>query len=555
MMNRFTRKLVINYTGVIFLSFLIVYFLFNALASNYIRGIAEGELATGMVNAVTFTDAVFVTGTFPQDMALRTHEFQFTPFTDAEQMFMFVTQYAPMLRFGALPQHIPPSLRVGNEPLDFEVSVGIFEQDRIFTATPGYNYFQPTFSMGSITPRAAIVDTSVIIIDETGEIISPNMVFLPPAQHAQIALIADYYRANTPRFNTHEMRRVRGNGSTYYVSTLRRPMPEGEWSFLMYTDITSAMNFTRRMNQILGVLLVVSGLAGLAITLSLSSRFKQSIARLCGYAETIGHGNFDTPAGTFKDEEFSQLSQSMDAMAHMLQAYETKQKQFFQNASHELRTPLMSIQGFAEGLMDGVFDTKEGAGIILAEGHKMAALVDELLYVSRMDSQAQLQSNCRKTQDITQEINLPELLRECQDRLQPIANSANKKMTLVTDFEEIQSAPKIILHANYEKLERALTNILTNAIRHAHNEVTLHCATDARQVKITIADDGNGINPNDAPHIFERFYKGENGNVGLGLAISKDIIKSLGGTITAKNNENSATGAVFVVILPFRLSA
>ncbi|MCL2202875.1 MAG: HAMP domain-containing histidine kinase [Defluviitaleaceae bacterium] len=494
-MNRFTRKMVIYYTGAIFASFLVVYFLFNVLSSNYIRSIAERELQIGMVNAVNFTEAVFISDDVPLDAILRIapREINLGPFAERPLLFL--------------------DADTGRE-----------------------HAFVTSFTIGPITPRAAIVDTSVIIIDDAGYILSPNMDFLLEGQGAKIQFLTEYYRVNAARFTANEMRRVHGNASTYYVSALRRPMPEGEWSILMYTDITSAMTFTNRMNQILGVLLVASGLAGLAITLSLSSRFKQSIARLCSYAETIGRGNFSTQPGAFKDAEFAQLSKSMNTMSDMLQAYEAKQKQFFQNASHELRTPLMSIQGFAEGLLDGVFEKKEGAEIILAEGHKMAGLVDELLYASRMDS------NYENNGDTTA-IDLPALLTECCERIKPIALNANKKIALSTPPGEI------FVQANYEKLERAITNILTNAIRHAQKEIALHCAADAQGIKITIQDDGEGINPGDISHIFERFYKGENGNYGLGLAICKDIIKSMGGSITARNRNAPDSGAVFEITL------
>jgi len=73
---------------------------------------------------------------------------------------------------------------------------------------------------------------------------------------------------------------------------------------------------------------------------------------------------------------------------------------------------------------------------------------------------------------------------------------------------------------------------------------------DSNRIKLTICDDGPGFDINDLPHIFDRFYKGEKGNLGLGLAISKNIIERHKGKITA---ENSTTGAIFIIELSFTI--
>ena len=98
-----------------------------------------------------------------------------------------------------------------------------------------------------------------------------------------------------------------------------------------------------------------------------------------------------------------------------------------------------------------------------------------------------------------------------------------------------------------EKLERAIINILSNAIRHAHSKVEIRCDVSEKEIEIAIHDDGDGIDEKDLPHLFERFYKGENGSSGLGLAISKDIVTGLGGRITAENMLKPQHGAKFTI--------
>lgn len=87
---------------------------------------------------------------------------------------------------------------------------------------------------------------------------------------------------------------------------------------------------------------------------------------------------------------------------------------------------------------------------------------------------------------------------------------------------------------------------MSNGIRYAENKLAI-TASVGDEITISIATNGKGISENDLPHIFDRFYKGEGGNFGIGLAITKDIIERHGGSITAENMEQ---GAKFTITLP-----
>ncbi len=89
-------------------------------------------------------------------------------------------------------------------------------------------------------------------------------------------------------------------------------------------------------------------------------------------------------------------------------------------------------------------------------------------------------------------------------------------------------------------MRQSIVNILSNAIRHAKTEIYANVSCDEESVYITISDNGNGIEKEDLPHIFEKFYKGKNGNCGLGLPIAKASVEMMKGEITATNNEIGA---------------
>ena len=97
------------------------------------------------------------------------------------------------------------------------------------------------------------------------------------------------------------------------------------------------------------------------------------------------------------------------------------------------------------------------------------------------------------------------------------------------------------------RLRRAVTNILSNGVRYARSELRLTCRADKHHVTICIQDDGDGIAAEDLPHIFDRFYMGQSGKSGIGLALTKEIIQLHKGKIHAYNRDS---GAAFEITLP-----
>ena len=209
-----------------------------------------------------------------------------------------------------------------------------------------------------------------------------------------------------------------------------------------------------------------------------------------------------------------------------------RQQTFFQNASHELKTPLMAIQGYAEGIQAGVMDAGGAAEVILAESDRMTELVEELLDISKIDMGQQLALS---------EMDVRELLYDSIRAVEPTVVSGG--IAIVPDFPE----EPVMVKCDDTQMRRAVTNILTNGLRYARSELRLTCRADKRHVTIRIQDDGNGIAETDLPHIFDRFYMGESGKTGIGLALTKEIIHLHKGRICACNGE---PGAVFEISIP-----
>jgi len=481
-MNRRTKKsfsnrLILNFTLVVFGGFLAVYFLFNAIMDNHIRSEAEAELDREITMVVE------------NEMTIS------TPFTGFD----------------------------------------------------GHSRFEVIFNT-PIRSNQTILNVDTILLDSNGTLLLPHHFDLQADELSKVETLITFYNENLNLFEDQdEMVMVTHGGHTFYMRATPDYLiqPDGfalvpiPVSFLMYTDITPAMNLKNSMNQILLLLLGISGTMSLGISIILSSGFKKSINRLAKHANVIGQGNFNEPVDRFNYAEFDNLASSMNDMSNMLGSYEKNQKQFFQNASHELRTPLMSIQGYTEGIRSGVFTPDVATGVILEESNKMSELVDDILYLSRLNEKEESQLSLVPCP-------VDVLLISCLERVGIIAKKANKKLV-----ECLEPASGLLITTDSDKLERAIINILTNAIRYAASEVQITAFKHDGELKIIITNDGPLIDEKDLPHIFDRFYKGKGGNTGIGLAITQDIIISLGGSVEAMNTTQQACAVVqFVITFP-----
>lgn len=207
----------------------------------------------------------------------------------------------------------------------------------------------------------------------------------------------------------------------------------------------------------------------------------------------------------------------------MIENSERKLKTFFENSSHELKTPLMSIQGYAEGLQTGIIkDEKSAIQIILEESDKMSALINEILFLSKIDSGQFVFKN--------ENINLKELIYSCVSSMETVA----QKKDVIIEIECVDNNVNIL--GDEQQLAKAILNLLSNAVRYAKSKIDIVCRYNKKNIEIVISDDGVGISGEDLPHIFERFYSGANGNTGIGLSLAKEIIEKHNGKIFFENS-------------------
>ncbi|GAA4870468.1 sensor histidine kinase ResE [Paenibacillus vulneris] len=227
-------------------------------------------------------------------------------------------------------------------------------------------------------------------------------------------------------------------------------------------------------------------------------------------------------------------------------------KDFVANVSHELRTPLSMLQGYSEALVDDIASSpeerKELAQVIHDESLRMGRLVRDLLDLAKMET-GNMEMNFR-------EVDILHFMRRMHRKFAVLSKERGITMTVDLPEEEL-----LLAHADEDRLEQVMTNLLDNAIRHTppQAQIQLRAAKHTYEGKdailLEISDQGQGIPAGDLPYIFERFYKadkartrGTSGGTGLGLSIVKSIVEAHKGTVQVKSTVGQ--GTTFSVILP-----
>lgn len=303
---------------------------------------------------------------------------------------------------------------------------------------------------------------------------------------------------------------------------------------VIYSSLQQIKLLQTAINAILLTILFISAMITVFFSSIISKKISSPFSSLNQHIRDIAEIKFGRKIQVPVYDELQELVSNFNTMSEKLETYDKAQKTFLQNASHEFRTPLMSIQSYAEGIKYGVTDGAASADVIIDESKRLTQLVENLLYLSRLDA---IEENyCLNRLDIN------ELLRGCVDRMSLIA--AKRGITIKISITE----KEMLTTADEEKMSRAVNNVLSNCIRYANNTVEVSSEhSEEGRIRITISDDGPGFDSDELPNIFERFYKGSKGNFGLGLAISKNVIEKHNGCIIAGNTD---TGAIFRIELP-----
>ncbi len=232
----------------------------------------------------------------------------------------------------------------------------------------------------------------------------------------------------------------------------------------------------------------------------------------------------------------------------ILQRLNEVRKKFVADVSHELKTPITTIQGFVETLHDGALeDTRQAKHfleIIARHTQRLNAIVEDLLALSRLEAEEQIVS--------LYPVQLIPVIEKSLANYQAAAREKELEMVFRPPDKAIQ------LMSSEELLERALNNLLDNAIKYSPNkgEIEVACQIENNLLTISVRDYGIGIPEKDLAHLFKRFYRVDKarsrqmGGTGLGLAIVKHIALTHNGRVEVSSKLNQ--GSVFSLHLPLK---
>lgn len=302
---------------------------------------------------------------------------------------------------------------------------------------------------------------------------------------------------------------------SFYVDVIADE--DEDLAIFLYVDVTDMQNFSRSINVVLLIILVAVGTAAVAVSIGLASSIVRPFQQLAGFARKLGDNDFAPSPLQFRDREPAELLAVMNRTAEKLHAYDSDQKTFFQNVSHELKTPLMTIRCNAEGVAFHVMDPETSSQTIITESDRLGEMIDDIIYVSKADTITDT--------EVLEPCDVREILSNCVESQRAAAQQ--RGIELVYEFAE----EPVIRDVSEKNMTRALSNLVSNAIRYARTKIVMQCRMEDGKAVVTIWNDGPEITPEDLPHIFERFYKGEGGQSGIGLSIVKSVVEKHGGIV------------------------
>ena len=280
---------------------------------------------------------------------------------------------------------------------------------------------------------------------------------------------------------------------------------------------------------------IVTGTIGAVVVAAVASyvvsgRLTDTIRRMADAARRIAAGEYSQRINYPADDEIGEFASSFNEMAARLEETEQVRRELLANISHELRTPLTSIQGYMEGMIDGVVPPDpETFQLVHREAARLARLVANIERLSRVEA--------GEERIEIRPLDAGRVVCDVAERLRP--QLEQKQLDLAIRLP----GDLPFVYADEDKLVQVLTNLVGNSFQYTPPGGHIAVSAEARDGRVVIAveDDGIGVPPEDLPHIFERFYRVDKsrssagGGAGIGLTLTKSLVTQMGGTVQAES--------------------
>lgn len=300
--------------------------------------------------------------------------------------------------------------------------------------------------------------------------------------------------------------------------------------------------FTDAMRQALVAATVIAVVTATVVSVLVAGRLARPISAMAGAARRVAGGHYAERVDEDGPGELGELATSFNEMAGSLEETERRRLQLVGDVAHELRTPLTTLDGYLEGLEDGVISPSAQTWHLLrAETGRLTRMVNELSELWRAEA--------HQLPLAIEAVDVARVSREVGERFLPQA-AARGIVVALPDASATALADR-------DRLAQVLANYLSNAVRHAPDEsrITVTVERTPGWVRASVADEGPGLEAGQLEAVFERFYRIDAarsraaGGSGIGLAIVRALAEAMDGRAWAES-DGPGRGATFHVELP-----
>jgi histidine kinase len=298
--------------------------------------------------------------------------------------------------------------------------------------------------------------------------------------------------------------------------------------------------FDSSFRRALLVSLTVSTVAAMAVSAVVMRRILAPLQSVREATRRMASGSFDERVELPAEAELAALADDVNTLAMALDTTEERRVRLISEVAHELRTPLSTVEGYLEGLLDGVFEPSEE--IFAASGRevkRLKRLADDLNQLSRTEENAYPLGLTR--------IDLAALATDVTNHIQVQFDAKGVSVS-------IQTRGELIINGDRDRLSQVLTNLLGNALIYTQPGGTVSVTTRSRggEAFVDVSDTGRGLTVEERTEVFERFYRGDRnapGGSGIGLTIARSIARRHRGDVTADSG-GPGRGSVFTLSIP-----
>jgi len=325
---------------------------------------------------------------------------------------------------------------------------------------------------------------------------------------------------------------------------------------IMSTPVAGLKESVNISNKFLIYVAVIGFIITVIITFLITKMITSPILQLAEISNKMGKLDFTARYEGKRSDEIQTLGQNMNYMSDRLkkaisklqeanevlkedikrkEAIDEMRKDFIANVSHELKTPIALIQGYAEGLNEGLCEDEESrkyyTEVIMDESEKMNKMVKQLLTLSSLESGNSILHK--------ENFNMTSLTEGVLSSISILIGEKN----VTVDFD---TSKDIFLYADEFKIEEVVTNYISNAIHHVNDNGTIKIdvSEDEKNVYFSVYNTGNQIPEKDLSNVWEKFFKVDKahsrsyGGSGIGLSIVKAIVEAHGGAVKVVNKSD-----------------